>query len=267
MTTHRPRKRFGQNFLHDRQVIDQIISIIDIKSADHIVEIGPGKGALTEFLLSQCARLDVIELDRDLVALLEHKFADAGTLQIHCADALNINFAELSDFENKARIVGNLPYNISTPLMFHLLRYRDKIDDMHFMLQKEVVNRICAAPGSKTYGRLSVMVQYHCQPQKILDVGAECFTPRPKVDSAVVRLTPHIDTDHPVRNSEIFESLVLQAFSQRRKTIRNSLRRLLSEQEIGSISIDPNCRAENLTILQFVHLANLYETKASNQTS
>ena len=260
---HRPRKRFGQNFLHDSQVITEIISMINAQCTDHIVEIGPGKGALTEFLIGQCQQLDIIELDRDLVAVLNTRFTHVKDLQIHCADVLNVKLDKLlAGAEDKLRIVGNLPYNISTPLLFHLLGYSQIIDDMHFMLQKEVVNRICAKPGSKTYGRLSVMIQYHCRVHKIIDVEAESFTPKPKVASAVLRLIPHQHSDIRVKNLANFKDLVGRAFSQRRKTIRNSLRPLLSEDEMRSVNVNPNARAETLTISEFAQLSNLCERRA-----
>ncbi len=265
---HRPRKRFGQNFLHDNQVIDEIISMINAQHTDHIVEIGPGKGALTEFLIGQCRQLDIIELDRDLVAVLNAKFKHANDLQIHCADALKIKFDDLlAGAEDKLRIVGNLPYNISTPLLFHLLDYSPIIDDMHFMLQKEVVNRICAQPGSKTYGRLSVMIQYHCSARKIIDVEAESFTPKPKVSSAVLRLVPHQQSNIRVKNLATFQNLVGRAFSQRRKTLRNSLRPLLSEDEIRLVKVNPNARAETLTVLEFAQLSDLYDSRTDRENT
>ena len=178
--THTPRKRFGQNFLHDHNIIYHILSSLQAKPDEHWVEIGPGMGALTEPLLNLGLRLDVVELDRDLVSLLKDKFKQHANLEIFSADALRFNFSALVKNNEKLRIIGNLPYNISTPLMFHLLDNASCIDDMHFMLQKEVVDRICAAPGSKKYGRLSVMMQYYCATELLFDVPPKALTPHPK---------------------------------------------------------------------------------------
>ena len=258
--THRARKRFGQNFLHNHGVINDIISMINAQCNDHIVEIGPGKGALTRELVGQCRKLDIIELDRDLVKLLDAQFGHLNGMTIHSADALNVNYSALVRPGEKLRIIGNLPYNVSTPLLFHLMEHASNIHDMHFMLQNEVVNRLCALPGSKIYGKLSIMMQYHCQAEKLFEVGAENFSPQPKVSSAIVRLAPH---DHPhaqVENFTIFRELVTQAFSQRRKTLRNSIRSFLSEDELRSLEIDPEARAETLTVQEFAQLSNLCNT-------
>jgi 16S rRNA (adenine1518-N6/adenine1519-N6)-dimethyltransferase len=216
--THVPRKRFGQNFLQDHNIIRTILSSIQATAGEHWVEIGPGQGALTGPLLQQVSRLDVVELDRDLVELLKTKFKQQDNLRIHSADALNFDFSALADDNGKLRIIGNLPYNISTPLMFHLLSFASCIKDMHFMLQKEVVDRICAAPGSKQYGRLSVMMQYYCAAEPLFDVPPESFNPVPKVMSAIVRLAPHAQPPVQVNNMTGFNRVVAQAFSQRRKT-------------------------------------------------
>ncbi len=256
--THIARKRFGQNFLHDYGVISNIISSIEAKPNDHWIEIGPGQGALTEPLLEQGVRLDVVELDRDLVVLLKDKFKHHDNITIHSADALRFDFSALSAGE-KLRVVGNLPYNISTPLMFHLLEHADCIDDMFFMLQKEVVNRICAQPNSKQYGRLSVMMQYYCATECLFDVPPESFDPIPKVMSAIVRLVPHIQPPVQVNDLAKLNTVVTTAFSQRRKTLRNSLKKLIDEQTMVELGIDPTARAENISLAEFAKLSNTIE--------
>lgn len=254
--THKARKRFGQNFLHDYSVIENIIASLGICPDDHIVEIGPGKGALTDLLLESGANLDVIELDRDLVTFLQKKFPDQENLQIHSADALEFDFSKLKGKNEKIRIVGNLPYNISTPLLFHLFENHSSISDMFFMLQKQVVDRICAQPGSKKYGRLSVMSQYYCAPEFLFDVPAECFDPSPKVMSAVIKLAPHYTPTVKVKKIANLDKIVKQAFSQRRKTLRNSLGKLISEDTFEAFSIDPGLRAEALSLRDFATLSN-----------
>jgi len=255
--THRARKRFGQNFLHDYGVINDIISMINAQCSDHIVEIGPGKGALTRELVRQCRIMDIIELDRDLVTLLDAQFGHLTGMTIHSGDALNINYSELAQSGEKLRIVGNLPYNVSTPLLFHLMEHASNIHDMHFMLQNEVVNRLCALPGSKIYGKLSIMMQYYCRAEKLFEVGAENFSPQPKVSSAIVRLAPYNHPHAQVDNFTIFKKLITQAFSQRRKTLRNSIRLFLSEDELRSLDVDPEARPETLTVREFAQLSNL----------
>jgi len=256
--THTPRKRFGQNFLHDHNVIYNILSSLKAKSDQHWVEIGPGQGALTEPLLNMGLRLDVVELDRDLVAFLIEKFKHSD-IKIHSGDALKFNFGALAVDNKKLRIIGNLPYNISTPLMFHLLENAFCIEDMHFMLQKEVVDRICAVPGSKKYGRLSVMMQYHCATELLFDVPPESFDPAPKVMSAIVRLVPHLTPPVEVNDMVKLNKIVTQAFSQRRKTLRNSLKKIMDENSIIDLNIDPTSRAEVLTLNDFARLSNLLE--------
>ncbi|MDD1612115.1 MAG: 16S rRNA (adenine(1518)-N(6)/adenine(1519)-N(6))-dimethyltransferase RsmA [Methylococcaceae bacterium] len=256
---HTPRKRFGQNFLHDQSVISHIIACIGAKPHQHWVEIGPGQGALTGPLLQAGVHLDVVELDRDLAALLKRKFAGQTHLQIHSADALKFDFSTLAKEGERLRIVGNLPYNISTPLMFHLLNSAHCIEDMHFMLQKEVVERLCAEPGNKQYGRLSVMMQYACETEHLFDVPPESFDPAPKVMSSIVRLTPHRRPPVQVDSRENLNRVVMQAFSQRRKTLRNSLKNLISDNDLDALSIDPKLRAENLTLEDFAKLSNLLD--------
>jgi 16S rRNA (adenine1518-N6/adenine1519-N6)-dimethyltransferase len=255
-TTHTPRKRFGQNFLHDHSVIANIVASLQIKSGEHWVEIGPGQGALTIPLLDKNIFLDVVELDRDLVRLLKDKFKDNKNLTIHSADALKFDFSALVKQDEKLRIIGNLPYNISTPLLFHLLENANCIKDMQFMLQKEVVDRICAAPGSKKYGRLSVMMQYYCAAECLFEVYPESFDPSPKVMSAVIKLIPHLKPPVAVNDLSVFKQLVTQAFLQRRKTLRNSLKKLISEDVIVSLGIDPVARAETISLQDYAKLSN-----------
>ncbi len=260
---HTPRKRFGQNFLHDHSIIYSIISSIQAKPNQHWVEIGPGQGALTEPLLNQGLRLDVVELDRDLVVLLKQKFKQYANLQIHSADALRFDFSALADGDEKLRIIGNLPYNISTPLMFHLLDNAYCIEDMHFMLQKEVVDRICATPGSKKYGRLSVMMQYYCAAELLFEVPPESFDPAPQVMSAIVRLVPHRQPPVAVNEVSKLNRVVTQAFSQRRKTLRNSLKKLIAEEDMVALNIDPTLRAENISLAEFASLSNLLQEETA----
>ena len=253
MNAHRPRKRFGQHFLTDPGVIAEIVRAIDPQPADTIVEIGPGQGAITEPLARKAGKLYCIELDRDLAAILRHRFRGSDNVTIREADALNFDFHELGD---SLRIVGNLPYNISTPLLFHLIESRDCITDMHFMLQKEVVNRMTAVPGSKAYGRLGIMLGCHLGVEALFDVGPECFDPPPAVTSAVVRLVP-LGSDRPVIDDEkLLGRLVATAFSQRRKTLRNALKTLLDENELRTHGVDPGKRPETLPIADYVTLAN-----------
>ncbi|GAB6141736.1 16S rRNA (adenine(1518)-N(6)/adenine(1519)-N(6)) -dimethyltransferase RsmA [Methylosoma difficile] len=261
MNTHTARKRFGQNFLHDHSIIYNIFSSIQASAGEHWVEIGPGLGALTEPLLKQKLNLDVVELDRDLVALLEKKFAAYDNLRIHSADALRFDFAALAAPGEKLRVIGNLPYNISTPLMFHLLDNAYCIEDMHFMLQKEVVDRICAEPGSKKYGRLSVMMQYYCDTEWLFDVPPESFDPAPQVTSAIVRLVPHKQPPVQIKDVKVLNRVVTEAFMQRRKTLRNALKKLISDEAINELGIDASLRAENITLEEFAKLSSLVEKK------
>lgn len=254
--SHRPRKRFGQNFLQDTWVISEIVASIQPQKDDHIVEIGPGRGALTEPLLQRCNRLEVVEIDRDLVASLKRKFDQERVPRIHCCDALQTDFRTLADDRSPLRIVGNLPYNISTPLIFHLLSQLDCIRDMHFMLQKEVVERICATPGSRIFGRLSVMTQYLCQPTHLFDVNPQSFFPEPAVMSSIVRLQPAGDSVARAHNPAMFAEIVKQAFSQRRKTLRNSLRKFIGPQALEKLEIDPSARPETLNVIDFVRISN-----------
>ncbi len=250
---HRPRKRFGQNFLHDPQIIQRIVASIRPRNGQCMVEIGPGEGALTRELLPILGQLNVVELDRDLIPRLEAICASLGDLRIHQADALKFDFCQLSPGPAQLRVVGNLPYNISTPLLFHLLEMSHCIQDMHFMLQKEVVERITAKPGSGQYGRLSVMMQYYCETAMLFTVGPGAFRPAPKVDSAVVRLVPHRQSPVDVDASQLSQ-LVTRAFGQRRKTLRNNLKGLLDAEEIAALGIDPGIRPERLSLEDFARL-------------
>ncbi len=249
---HKARKRFGQNFLHDTRTLHRIVAALEPSPEDHVVEIGPGKGALTRFLLPACRRLDVVEIDRDLVALLKERFAEREHLRIHSADALRFDFAALG---TGLKIVGNLPYNISTPLLFHLFRFKTVTETMVFMLQKEVVERLAAPPGDKRYGRLSVMAQYHCHVEKLFTVKPEAFRPRPRVTSAVARLRPHRTPPVEVGDYRTFETLVARAFGQRRKTLRNALRGVVNEEAIRDCGVDPGARAETLPLEAFARLS------------
>lgn len=252
-SAHRPRKRFGQNFLQDQHVIDRIVQVINPQRDDTIVEIGPGQAALTQPLAQACEDLHVVEIDRDLLVQLRQQLPDHVT--IHEADALAFDFLTCQS-QSPLRVVGNLPYNISTPLLFHLLSFSAHIKDMHFMLQKEVVDRICAQPNSKAYGRLSVMMQYACQTTALFDVPATAFHPAPKVESSIIRLQPYAAPANPVHNLDCFAELVKTAFSQRRKTLRNNLKNLLDANEIISIGIDTGLRPEQLTVADYVKLSN-----------
>lgn len=257
---HVARKRFGQNFLNDDYVIGRIVDVIGPKAQDNLVEIGPGLGALTEPVCERVEKLTVIELDRDLAKRLRHHPFHQDKLTVIEQDALSVDFSQLPRAYSetpKLRVFGNLPYNISTPIMFHLFKFCDSIQDMHFMLQKEVVDRLAAAPGSKHFGRLSVMAQYYCQITPALDVPPGAFVPPPKVNSAVVRLTPHATPPIAVDDVEMLAQVCAQAFNQRRKTIRNSLSQLLTSEQIESVNINPGIRAEKLTLTEFAALANL----------
>jgi 16S rRNA (adenine1518-N6/adenine1519-N6)-dimethyltransferase len=240
---HNPRKRFGQNFLVDQHIIAQIVAEIYPQKSDRIIEIGPGLGALTRPLLQVLDHLHVIEIDRDIVSQLNQVFAQEE-LTIHAADALKFDFSALG---SKLRIVGNLPYNISTPLLFHLSQFAEHILDMHFMLQKEVVDRMVGSPATADYGRLSVMLQYRFDMEYVFSVPPESFRPVPKVESAIVRMTPRDSSTRIVKNEALFSQIVTAAFSQRRKTLRNTLQQHLTASDFSALGIDSGLRAENLT--------------------
>lgn len=251
---HIPRKRFGQNFLTDQSVLHDIIRAIDPQAADTMVEIGPGLAAMTRLLLESLDRLHVVELDRDLVARLKKNF-DPARLSVHEGDALQFDFASIPVAAgSKLRIVGNLPYNISSPLLFHLAQIAPYVQDQHFMLQKEVVERMVAQPGGKDYGRLSVMLQWRYHMDLLFVVPPTAFDPPPRVDSAIVRMIP---LAQPFAcNGVKLERVVTKAFSQRRKVIRNCLAGMFVESELIDAGIDPQARPETVPVAQFVALAN-----------
>lgn len=255
---HKARKRFGQNFLHDHSVIDKIVRAIHPKPGQGLVEIGPGMGAMTEPVLEASGALDVVELDRDLIPVLRTKFFNYPEFRIHEADALQFDFTTLMKDEQPLRIIGNLPYNISTPLIFHLLSYTEekRVQDMHFMLQKEVVDRLAAVPGTSDYGRLGIMAQYWCRVEPLFIVGPGAFNPPPKVDSAIVRLIPHDTLPYPTKSVETLQHVVRQAFSMRRKTLRNTLKTLISSEHISELGIDPALRPERLSLEEYVRIAD-----------
>jgi len=252
MTMHKAKKKFGQNFLVDEKIIDDIITVICPKSEDNMVEIGPGLGALTRPLLKRLNHLHVVEIDRDILARLESDYPK-DKLAIHAGDALQF---DLSEMPAPLRIVGNLPYNISSPLLFHFAAYAERITDMHFMLQNEVVERMVAEPSTPQYGRLSVMLQYRFHMEKLLDVPPESFRPIPKVNSAIVRMIPTPAGEVVVSDEKLFATIVRLAFGQRRKTLRNTLRSYLSEEDFAKLGIDAQLRAENLSVAEFASVSN-----------
>jgi 16S rRNA (adenine1518-N6/adenine1519-N6)-dimethyltransferase len=258
---HKARKRFGQNFLCDLNIIEKILAAIAPHKDDHIVEIGPGLGAITGPLLRVLDRLSVIELDRDLASTLQHTYGDNKKLLITEGDVLNFNFDSLFQGK-KLRIVGNLPYNITTPLLFHLFKFTPIIQDMHFMLQKEVVERLVAAPNTKSFGRLTVMAHYFCDATELFTVGPEAFRPTPKVNSAVVRLTPHVYPKEVVNNFSLLQTITTAAFNQRRKTLSNALGDFLKLQDFDYLKIDPKKRPENLCLEDYINITNFIEQKA-----
>ena len=249
---HVPRKRFGQNFLVDRSVIARIVEAIDPHPTDKLVEIGPGLGALTAPLLERVPRLQVIELDRDLAARLRASYPPER-LTVHEGDALRFDFSMLA---GPMRILGNLPYNISTPLLFHMVSFAGCFIDLHFMLQREVVERMVAAPSTPEYGRLSVMLQYRFRMQHLFSVPSAAFRPVPKVASAVVRLLPHLQPDVAARDESLFAETVTRAFSHRRKTLRNALLGHVTEAELEAAGVESGLRAENLSVAAFVAISN-----------
>lgn len=251
----RARKRFGQHFLHDPGVLSRIVAAIDPKPGERIVEIGSGRGALTRPLLERCRRLEAIEIDRDLIPVLRERCAGAGELIVHEGDVLEMDLGKFHGGGQALRVCGNLPYNISTPLLFHLLESGAVISDMHFMLQKEVVDRIVAPPGGKTYGRLTVMLAVACRAEALFQVGRGAFKPPPAVDSTVVRLVPHAADPFPLPDRARFARIVAAAFSMRRKTLRNSLRGHVTAAQFDEAGIDAIRRPETLSAAEFAKLA------------
>ena len=254
---HIAKKRFGQNFLTDQSVITSLVAAISPEPNDLMVEIGPGLGALTKPLLQKLKLLHVVEVDRDIIAWMKTEYSKPAyannALNIHNADALKFDFTSLGE---NLRVTGNLPYNISTPILFHLLDNVSHICDMHFMLQKEVVERMVAAPSTPAYGRLSVMLQYHLQMDYLITVPPEAFEPAPKVESAFVRCIPHASLPYIAKDEAIFAKVVLAAFGQRRKTLRNTLKGLVEDDEFTTLNINSQLRAENLSVADFVTIAN-----------
>ena len=249
---HRARRRFGQHFLADPSYIARIVRAIDPQADDRVVEVGPGLGALTEPLLQRVNTLHVIEIDRDIVARLSSRFP-VDRLVVHQGDALEFDFSALGP---QLRVVGNLPYNISSPLLFHVADHMAAVRDCHFMLQKEVVDRMTAAPGGKIYGRLSVMIQYRFKADKLFNVPAGAFRPAPQVESAFVRLTPYAQLPWPARNEQLLSEMVNRAFSLRRKTLRNALVDFVDAEQLRDLGIDPRLRPEQLPVEAFVRIAN-----------
>ncbi len=268
---HQARKRFGQNFLQDVSVIDRITAAVHPQADEHLVEIGPGQGALTAALVGSGCRLDVIELDRDLLPGLLASFSLKPGFKLHSADALHFDFAALAAHtageqqrrDQRLRVVGNLPYNISTPLIFKLLENYSIIRDMHFMLQLEVVERLAAVPGNKNWGRLGIMAQYHCQVEHLFDVPPHAFNPPPKVESAIVRMTPWPQSPWPPCNAPQLRALVKAAFAQRRKTLRNNLKEIIDSTQLEALGIDPGARAETLQLTQFIEITNAIHVQNS----
>ncbi len=258
---HVPRKRFGQHFLHDPGIIDRICATIAPVAGESLVEIGPGLGAITLPLLQRAGAMDVVELDRDVLPILRRRTQGQGELRIHVADALAFDFCSLPG--HPLRLVGNLPYNISTPLLFHLMEGIQCIRDMHFMLQKEVVTRLAAGPGSRDYGRLSVMIQYHCEVEELFDIGPGAFRPPPRVRSTLVRLVPHAQPPVRLEDPASLERVVARAFAHRRKTLRNALEGLLGTAAIEAAGLDPGVRPERLSLADFAALANQLPTADS----
>lgn len=253
IAAHRARKRFGQHFLISGTVVQDIVDAISPRPGDTLLEIGPGHGVLTKPLAASGARLHAIELDRDLVPRLRAQFADESNVVVHEADALRFDYASIG---SPLRVIGNLPYNISTPLLFRLIDFRATINDMHLMLQKEVVGRLAASPGTKAYGRLTIMAGCHLHVQPLFDVPAIAFTPPPRVTSTVVRLWPRTADAFDIDDQALLQRLVTQAFSQRRKTLRNALKGLASSDDMQALSIDPGARAEEIPVAAWVALAN-----------
>ena len=256
---HQVRKRFGQNFLHDEQVIARIVDAIAPQPGQHLLEIGPGHGAITDLLAQAGGQLDCVELDRDLADFLKNRFAQHSNVFIQQQDILKFDLASLANRGSKIRIAGNLPYNISTPVIFHLLQNVDLIHDMTFMLQLEVVQRLCAKPGNKNYGRLGIMVQYDCEVKHLFNVPSAAFTPKPRVSSAIVRLTPHPKRTVEARSAEALRTVVRTAFNLRRKTLKNSLKAIMSAESLAQIPVSLSERPENLGLSDYVKISDLFD--------
>lgn len=265
---HQARKRFGQNFLHDQGVIQRIIDTIHPVSEDHLLEIGPGQGALTRPLAESGARLDCVELDRDLADFLQKQFKGRDRVSIIQQDILKFDLASLVEGEKRElRVIGNLPYNISTPVMFHLLKRHPLIRDMVFMLQLEVVQRLAAKPGDKNYGRLGLMTQYYCDVQHLFNVPSAAFTPKPKVSSAIVRLVPHQQFPVAARDVGCLQLVIRTAFNQRRKTLKNSLKAIISEERLRSLPLEMGQRPENLCLEDYVVISDALSDELADQVN
>lgn len=256
-----PRKALGQNFLQDDNIIRKIVASLNIQPGDEVLEIGPGRGALTELIIPIAKKLHLVEFDRDLAEYWRQRSSLIDSLHIHEADVLKFDLAEVCNPSAPIKVIGNLPYNISSPVLFHLMKYADGIHSQVVMLQKEVVDRMVANPGSKQFGRLSVMLQYRYQIENLFPVSRHAFFPPPKVESAIAKLTPRTKIEALVDNIEDLELVVKYAFAQRRKTLRNTLKPILTTEQIESANIDPGNRSENLEIDDFVKLANIFSSK------
>lgn len=255
-----PKKSLGQNFLHDKNIIRNIINAFNPQPKDIVVEIGPGRGALTELLIDEVEHLHLVEFDHELVEYWNDRAKDLNNLTVYHRDALKFDFASLATNDRKIRIIGNLPYNISSPILSRLISQADSIQDMTAMLQLEVVQRMTATPGGKRYGRLSVMLQQRCDVQYLFKVPPNAFYPPPKVESAIARLQPFAMPIVQINNQKVFSNVVKQAFAQRRKTLRNALGAIASAEQIEQAGIDPGARAETLSVQQFADLANFLES-------
>lgn len=260
--SHQHKKRFGQHFLHDQSVLERMTHAIAPQKSDVMLEIGPGEGALTDRLIDQVSAFTVVEIDNDLIPTLNKRYGNRAHFTIVHQDALTVDYAVIA---NPLRVVGNLPYNISTPLIFKLLEARDSITDMHFMLQKEVVQRLASEPDGEHYGRLSVMAQYYCAIDDLFHIGPEAFDPPPKVDSAVVRLVPYRQLPFVATSETAFAQIVKQSFSMRRKTLRNNLKGWLTAEQIEACAINPGLRAEVLSVADFVRLSDCYVQESQSQ--
>ncbi|EKD76992.1 MAG: hypothetical protein ACD_42C00508G0002 [uncultured bacterium] len=260
MHPHIPRKRFGQHFLTDQTVLQETVNSLNLTLTDNVVEIGPGQGALTQYLLTRLNHLNAIELDRDLIDFLKNHF-DQNKLTIYSTDALSFSYQQLSKHNSDLRVVGNLPYNISTPLLFKLFSEIECIQDMHFMLQKEVVLRLTAKVGTRDYGRLSVMSQYFCDNDYLLTVPPTAFDPPPKVESAVIRLVPKKQARLSEKQFALFSAVVKEAFNYRRKKLGNCLKRLIDPHKLSLLDIDPDTRPQNVTVTEFIRISELISVR------
>lgn len=258
---HFAKKRFGQNFLIDDTIISKIFSSINLSEDDHVLEIGPGLGALTNQLANKCKHLDLVEIDRDLCAKLQQNFKQYNNVKIYQQDILKFDLTKIATENKKIRVIGNLPYNISTPLIFKLIQNKNFIKDMHFMLQKEVADRLNAVPKHNNYGRLSVMVQYSCKVIKLINVPPKAFEPAPLVQSAFVRIIPHETLPLKANNFDSFMFVTRLAFSQRRKTIYNALKEHISKEAFNKLEIEPKMRAQELEVADFIKISNYFDEK------